>query len=68
MVPCALCTGRTDPTFPRDPPEQLTVQERVALLDPGYHPVLSFPDGELAKPILLILYLLLTRRSVIKGD
>ncbi|GLV31630.1 non-specific lethal 1 [Carabus blaptoides fortunei] len=44
VVPCALCTGRTDPTFPRDLPEQLTVPERIALLDPGYHPVLSFPD------------------------
>lgn len=46
MVPCALCTGRTDPTFPRDMPEQLTVPERIALLDPGYHPVISFPDGK----------------------
>lgn len=46
VVPCALCTGRADPTFPRDMPEQLTVPERIALLDPGFHPVLSFPDGK----------------------
>lgn len=43
---CALCTGRSDPTYPREQPEQLTVQERIALLDPAYHPVLSFPSGE----------------------
>lgn len=41
---CALCTGRSDPTYPREQPEQLTVQERIALLDPAYHPVLSFPS------------------------
>lgn len=49
MTPCALCTGRADPTFPRDMPEQLTTPERVALLDPGYHPVLSFPEGKITK-------------------
>lgn len=43
---CALCTGRLDPTQPQEPLEQLSVQERVALVDPGFHPVLSFPDGK----------------------
>lgn len=41
---CALCTGRQDPTQPQEPFEQLSVQQRVALIDPGFHPVLSFSD------------------------
>lgn len=48
LQPCALCTGRPDPTAPRDLPDTLPTTERVALLDPGFHPVLSFPDGKLA--------------------
>lgn len=46
---CALCTGRLDPTQPQEPFEQLSVQERVALIDPSFHPVLSFPDGRSLK-------------------
>ncbi|XP_066142236.1 KAT8 regulatory NSL complex subunit 1 isoform X1 [Euwallacea fornicatus] len=38
---CALCTFRTDPTHPRDSPDTLSKAEKVALLDPGFHPVLS---------------------------
>lgn len=30
---------------PQEPIEQLSVQERVALVDPSFHPVLSFSDG-----------------------
>ncbi|KAM0736530.1 KAT8 regulatory NSL complex subunit 1 [Formica fusca] len=41
---CALCTGRLDPMQPQEPIEQLSVQERVALVDPSFHSVLSFPD------------------------
>ncbi|XP_026673161.1 uncharacterized protein LOC108629422 isoform X2 [Ceratina calcarata] len=44
LPPCALCTGRSDPTQPQEPIEQMSVQERVALVDPSFHPVLSFPD------------------------
>ncbi|KZC06861.1 PREDICTED: uncharacterized protein LOC107195137 [Dufourea novaeangliae] len=44
LPPCALCTGRSDPMQPQEPIEQMSVQERVALVDPSYHPVLSFPD------------------------
>ncbi|XP_078033791.1 non-specific lethal 1 [Augochlora pura] len=44
LPPCALCTGRLDPMQPQDPIEQMSVQERIALVDPSYHPVLSFPD------------------------
>lgn len=43
---CALCTGRTDPTRPRDLPEHLSKSERVALLDPCYHSAFSFPEGK----------------------
>lgn len=43
--PCALCTGRIDPTAPRDPPDTMMMADRIALLDPGYHPVLSFREG-----------------------
>lgn len=45
---CALCTGRLDPMQPQEPIEQLSVQERVALVDPSFHPVLSFSDGMFA--------------------
>uniref|UniRef100_A0A182Q8H2 PEHE domain-containing protein n=1 Tax=Anopheles farauti TaxID=69004 RepID=A0A182Q8H2_9DIPT len=44
LLPCALCTGRTDPTAPREPLDTMTFSERVALLDASYHPVLSFPE------------------------
>lgn len=44
VVHCALCTGRTDPTHPRDQPEVLSTAEKVALLDPSYHPVLSMNE------------------------
>lgn len=46
LHPCALCTGRQDPTAPRDLPDMMPVSERIALLDPGFHPVLSFPQGK----------------------
>lgn len=45
-VPCAVCTGRTDPTYPRDLPEHLSKTERIALLDPCFHPVFSVPEGK----------------------
>ncbi|KAL3280035.1 hypothetical protein HHI36_017542 [Cryptolaemus montrouzieri] len=41
---CALCTGRADPTHPRDPPEVLSAAEKVAALDPSFHPVFSMAD------------------------
>uniref|UniRef100_A0AAG5CU41 PEHE domain-containing protein n=1 Tax=Anopheles atroparvus TaxID=41427 RepID=A0AAG5CU41_ANOAO len=44
LHPCALCTGRQDPTAPRDPPDTMPFAERIALLDPCYHSVLSFPE------------------------
>ncbi|XP_061393784.1 uncharacterized protein LOC133329311 [Musca vetustissima] len=43
--PCALCTGRADPTAPRDLPDTMMMSERIALLDSGYHPVLSFREN-----------------------
>jgi KAT8 regulatory NSL complex subunit 1 len=42
---CALCTGRRDPMVPQQL-DLLTVPERIAQLNPTFHPVLSFPDGE----------------------
>jgi hypothetical protein len=45
LQPCALCTARIDPTAPREVTDVLPETERVALLDPGFHPVLSFPEG-----------------------
>jgi KAT8 regulatory NSL complex subunit 1 len=44
QAPCAICTGRTDPTHPRDPTDALSKAERIALVDPGYHPVFSLPE------------------------
>ena len=52
---CALCTGRLDPMQPQEPLEQLSVQERVALVDPGFHPVLSFPDGKYLQKYFIVL-------------
>ncbi|KAH8243266.1 hypothetical protein KR032_006067 [Drosophila birchii] len=42
QVPCTLCTGRADPTAPRELVETMMPANRVALVDAGYHPVLSF--------------------------
>ncbi|XP_055854914.1 uncharacterized protein LOC129918419 isoform X2 [Episyrphus balteatus] len=44
LHPCALCTGRSDPTAPRDLPDTMMKSQRIALLDPGFHPVLSFSE------------------------
>lgn len=45
-TPCAVCTGRTDPTHPRDLSECMSKRERIALLDPGFHPAISVSEGE----------------------
>lgn len=45
--PCLLCTGRQDPTAPRDLPDMMSTQESIALLDPCFHPILSFTEGKL---------------------
>ncbi|KAI8129024.1 KAT8 regulatory NSL complex subunit 1 [Lucilia cuprina] len=45
LHPCALCTGRLDPTAPRDLPDTMMMSDRIALLDSGYHPVLSFREN-----------------------
>lgn len=43
--PCTLCTGRSDPTAPRDLPDTMPVSETIGLVDPCFHPVLSFKEG-----------------------
>lgn len=45
LHPCALCTGRSDPTAPRDLPDTMMMSDRISLLDSGYHPVLSFRES-----------------------
>lgn len=45
-IPCAICTGRSDPTHPRDPLDTLSKSEKIALLDASFHPVFSFSDGK----------------------
>lgn len=45
LPPCALCTGRADPRQPQEPIELLSMPERVARVDPSFHPALSFSDG-----------------------
>lgn len=42
---CALCTGRTDPTYPRDLPDNMSKSEKIGLIDPSFHPVFSLPEG-----------------------
>lgn len=44
-IPCALCTGRSDPTHPRDAPDTLSRSEKMALLDASFHPVFSLSEG-----------------------
>ncbi|XP_011304270.1 KAT8 regulatory NSL complex subunit 1 [Fopius arisanus] len=44
LASCAICTGRRDSMQPQEPFELLSVPERIALVDPSYHPVLSFPE------------------------
>lgn len=44
-TPCALCAGRFNHTLTVG--SQQTLRERSALLDPAFHPVLSFPQGSL---------------------
>jgi len=43
-TPCALCAGKHNYTLPLGP--QLPALERTALLDPAFHPVLSFSTGK----------------------
>ncbi|XP_060801404.1 KAT8 regulatory NSL complex subunit 1 [Amyelois transitella] len=38
---CAVCTGRAEPTQPAPPASTLSAAQRIARVDPGYHPVLS---------------------------
>lgn len=42
LSPCLICSGRYNSVRPLDA-ELMTRQEKAALLDPGFHPVLSFP-------------------------
>lgn len=42
--PCALCTGRSDPTIPRPLPDMIPRLQRAALLDPCLHSCLSLPE------------------------
>lgn len=41
--PCPICGGRYNNTLTVDP-DTMPFKERVALLDPSFHPVLSFPQ------------------------
>lgn len=47
VTPCALCGGRYNKV--KQPGPQVSARDRIALLEPSYHPVLSFPRGELYK-------------------
>lgn len=38
---CSVCTGRAEPTQPELPFSTLSKQQRLASVDPSYHPVLS---------------------------
>ncbi|KAG0445475.1 hypothetical protein HPB47_014762, partial [Ixodes persulcatus] len=44
LSPCLVCAGRYNSVRPLDA-DLMTRQERAALLDPGFHPVLSFRSG-----------------------
>ncbi|XP_058808683.1 KAT8 regulatory NSL complex subunit 1, partial [Phymastichus coffea] len=44
MAPCAVCTGRKEPTGSQIDMDLLSVPDRIAMVDPGFHPVLSLLD------------------------
>ena len=44
-VPCTMCGGRYNNVMAVDP-DIMPLPERVSLLDPSYHPVLSFSQGK----------------------
>ena len=46
ITPCVLCGGRANSVQAVDP-DSMPYQERVALLDHSFHPVLSFKEGEI---------------------
>lgn len=48
---CVMCGG--GPTPREDPQLELPTLERLSRLDLGVHPILSFPDGQLARPLPL---------------
>ena len=54
VIPCAMCGGRYNNTQTLDP-DVMPLHERVSLLDPAFHPVLSFSQGNL----FIIIYILL---------
>lgn len=45
MPPCALCTGRTDPTHPKEARDLTNIQQQLGYLDAGFHPKISLPEG-----------------------
>lgn len=47
VTPCALCGGRYNKVRQLGP--QVSARDRIALLEPSYHPVLSFPRGKMHK-------------------
>lgn len=49
VMPCPLCGGRYNNTQTLDA-EGMPIMEKVSLLDPSFHPVLSFPQ-EIALPV-----------------
>ena len=53
-VPCAMCGGRYNNTQTVQP-TVMPVSERLALLDPSYHQVLSFPQGEFVHPVTMVM-------------
>ena len=46
VVPCAMCGGRYNNVMQLEP-DIMPLAERVSLLDPSFHPVLSFLQGEM---------------------
>lgn len=47
IVPCALCAGRYNNNQTIDA-DVMSLPDRVALLDPAFHPVLSFSQGKIS--------------------
>lgn len=50
VMSCPMCGGRYNNTQKLDA-EGMPITEKVSLLDPSFHPVLSFPQGRHFKPL-----------------
>jgi len=67
VMSCPMCGGRYNNVQSLDA-EGMPVMEKVSLLDPAFHPVLSFPQGKFNNIVLLSLTLIVSYYPLTKGE